>query len=79
MKVIGEIPHPSCKITLFQWNGKYLIKLEQGPLEQTYKVNETDVTGDDDIKKILNDKFLQSALKRFRAMHLDLMDSMDNI
>lgn len=79
MRVIGEIDHPSCKITLFQWNGKYIIKLEQGLLEQTYKVGETDITGENDIKRILNDTFMQAALKRFREMHLDLVQSMETL
>jgi hypothetical protein len=71
MRIVAEYPHPQCKITVFSWNGKYLIKLEAGPYEQTYKVSEMDVTGDDDIKKLLSDAFIQSAMERFGHMHAD--------
>ena len=43
MRVVKEIPHSACKITVFSWNQKYLIKLEQGDFEQTFKVSEFDV------------------------------------
>ncbi len=65
MLIIGEIPHPDCRITLFSWNAKYLIKLERGLIEQTFKVPELEVTGDEDIKEMLKDDFLQEALQRF--------------
>ncbi|WP_317172155.1 hypothetical protein [Hymenobacter sp. BRD67] len=45
MRHVADIPFPQVKITLLAWNGKYLLKLEQGPLEQTYKVSELDLTG----------------------------------
>lgn len=79
MRVIGEITHPSCKITIFQWNGKYIIKIEQGLLEQSYKIDETEFTEADDIKKLLNNDFIQATLKRFRDMHVDLMNSLETI
>lgn len=72
MRVIGEVPHPSCKITLFSWNAKYLIKLERGLIEQTFKVPEFDVTGEDDIREMLQGDFLQEALLRFDEMDASL-------
>lgn len=79
MRVIGEIPNPHFKITLFSWNNKYLIKLEQGLIEQTFKISALDLTGEDDIKKILDEKFLQSALKRFNDMNQSLFEALENI
>lgn len=79
MRVIGEIPNNDSKITLFSWNGKYLIKIENGPLEQTYKVSEIDVTGDEDIKTMLDDEFLQKVKKRFNDMDEDLSKAMEKI
>lgn len=76
MRHVADIPYPQVKITLLAWNGKYLLKLEQGPLEQTYKVPELDMLGevppDQEIRQILDDEFLQAAVARFRAMHDDL-------
>ncbi|ELR68231.1 hypothetical protein C900_00646 [Fulvivirga imtechensis AK7] len=79
MRVIGEIPHPTCKVTLFQWNGKYIVKIEQGHLEQSYKIDETDIIDEGDINKILNDGFMRSVLRRFHEMHTDLVQSLERI
>lgn len=79
MRVVGEIAHPDCKITIFQWNNRYLIKLEAGLLEQTFKVNEYDISSEDDLKKILSPEFIKKALERFQDMHISLRSSMDTI
>jgi hypothetical protein len=79
MRIVGEIPHPSCKITLFSWNGKYIIKLERGMIEQTFKVSEMDVSGDDDIQKILSEAFMQKAIVRFDEMEDALMKTLEEI
>jgi hypothetical protein len=76
MRHVADIPYPQVKITLLAWNGKYLLKLEQGPLEQTYKVAELDMTGiatpDVEIRQILDDEFLAAAVARFQAMQQDM-------
>lgn len=73
MRVVADIPHPEIKITLLAWNGKYLIKLELGPFEQTYKVSEMDVTGGDaEIQKWLDAEFLQRAIELFLSMRENL-------
>ncbi|MDX1627093.1 MAG: hypothetical protein R3345_00255 [Fulvivirga sp.] len=72
MRIVKEILHPSCKITIFQWNGKYLIKLEQGNIEQTFKVDEIDVNTPAELESIINKKFIDEALKRFREMNESL-------
>ena len=79
MRVIGEIPHPQCKITLFHWNNRYLIKLEQGLLEQTYKVPEWDLTGEGDLKQLVSDQFIKDALERFQGMESSLKEAVDKI
>lgn len=68
MRVIGEITHPGCKITLYHWNNRYIIKLEQGSMEQTFKIQEYDLTSEDDIRQVLSEEFIQAALRRFDEM-----------
>ena len=68
MRIVGEIPHDVCKITLFSWNNRYLIKLEYGLLEQTYKVNQFDIVSEADLYQIVDESFIQGALDRFREM-----------
>jgi len=79
MRVIKEIQHPACRISIFSWNGKYLIKLEQGPFEQTYKIDELDLTGEGDLDLILNDEFIKQALGRFKHMNEDLRQAMKDL
>jgi len=76
MRVVGEIPHPLCKITVFAWNNRYLIKLEQGLLEQTFKVNEYDVTSEAEVYRIVDEAFLEAALQRFASMGESLREAM---
>jgi hypothetical protein len=77
MRVIKEIPYANFKITIFQWNGKYLIKIESGLLEQTFKINELDTTSEDDVIDLLDEPFLEEALNRFLEMSKSLNKSFE--
>ncbi len=72
MRVVGEISHSECKITIFAWNNRFLIKLERGFLEQTFKINEYDVSGENELKMIIDEPFIQEALNRFSDMEISL-------
>lgn len=73
MRVIAELPHPDCKITLFNMNQKYIIKFEQGTLEQSYKLSELDLSGGgaNEIFQILDDTFIATVVERFKRMRTD--------
>jgi hypothetical protein len=77
MRVVGEIPHPHCKITLFQWNNRYLIKLELGLLEQTYKIPEYDLTSEEEVKALVPPSFIAAAMTQFDAMAAALRAAKD--
>ncbi len=79
MRVIGEIPHRDCKITLFHWNNRYLIKLELGPFEQTFKIAEYDLTSEEEIKQVVSEEFIQAALLRFQSMSQALNDALSKV
>jgi hypothetical protein len=68
MRVVTEIAHPELKITIFHWNNRYLVKLEAGLFEQTYKIQEYDVDSEEDVKKLINDEFIKGAINRFNEM-----------
>lgn len=72
MRVIKEIPLSDLKVTIYNWNNKYLVKLEQGLLEQTFKVPETEITSEQDLEALLSEDFLNKARQRFRDMMADL-------
>jgi hypothetical protein len=75
MRVVREIVHPDFKITIFSWNNRYLIKLEQGLLEQTYKISALDVSGDEELLSILDAEFLHQAGLRFQEMGHSLYEA----
>jgi hypothetical protein len=75
MRVVGEIPHPEIKITIFHWNNRYLIKLEAGPFEQTFKIEEYDLTSEDDVKKVVSEGFIQQSIARFNEMARSLQEA----
>lgn len=79
MRVLKEIPTPNYKITLYAWNNRYIIKLEQGLLEQTFKVNEFDVTSEADIEKMLDQTFLKEAMERFSSMSRSLGEALNRV
>jgi hypothetical protein len=79
MRVVGEIPHPRCKITIFSWNNRYLIKLEAGLLEQTFKINEYDLFAEGDLYKVVDEVFLNQAVQRFEEMHKSLSEALQRI
>ena len=72
MRVIAELPHPDCKITIFLMNQKYIIKLEKGIFEQNYKISELDIPeGVNGVFQLLDSEFIKSATERFNQMRSD--------
>jgi len=78
MRIVKEIPHPRFKITVFSWNSKYIIKIEDAHLEQTYKVDEHQVAGLNELEGMLSTPFLLGVLERFGAMSNDFADAWKN-
>lgn len=72
MRIIAELPHPDFKISILNMNQKFIIKIEKGTFEQTYKLPEIDLTdGVNSVFEILDDEFLKSVSERFAAMQQD--------
>jgi hypothetical protein len=80
MRYIGEIANEPFKIGLYAWNGKFIVKVETTHYEQIYKISEMDFLGNEnDIYKLFGDEtFLKTIVERFRAMHHDLNQNIDN-
>ena len=76
MRVVNEIAHPDCKITIFSWNNRYLLKFELGLLEQTYKINQYDITAESELKTLVSEDFIQKVLILFGEMEKNLNDAM---
>ena len=79
MRIIGEIPHSQCKVTLYHWNNRYLIKLERNGLEQTFKVDQFELTSDKDLQILVDELFLQKALDRFEDMERSMAEALQKL
>lgn len=71
MRFVQDVPHAQFKIGLFAWNSKYIVKIEAGPYEQTYKVSELDLLNPDAVPTLLDADFLNRVAQRFADMDTD--------
>lgn len=71
MRLVKEIPHEKYKIQIFNYNSKYIVKIELGQFEQTYKVGESDVYGVEEVERMITQEILSNSLKRFVEMRND--------
>ncbi|MFO0357488.1 MAG: hypothetical protein ACK50A_11075 [Sphingobacteriaceae bacterium] len=75
MRIIDSIPHPSITISIFQMNDKYIVKFEAGPMEQAFKFDIQQAKSVDNLKKMINDSFIETVRERFNHMYLQLTSS----
>ncbi len=70
MRIIGSIPHPTLKITVFKMDNRLSIKFEAGMYEQTYKFREsTDLQDFAGAQRLVDEPFLRFVLEEFERMH----------
>ncbi len=76
MRIIAELPHPEFKISILNMNQKFIVKIEQGTLEQSYKIPEMDLTdGVNSIFELLDEEFLKTVAARFTEMRKDFKET----
>lgn len=71
MRLVKDVPHPRFKIQIHEYNGKYIVKIELGQFEQTYKIGNTDVDGLGDVENMITEELLDNTIKRFIGMRGD--------
>ena len=76
MRIVKEINHPDYRTTIFSWNNKYIIKLETPTLEQTYKVDQFDITSDQEAIQLMDATFIGQVMARFSQMASDIDSAM---
>ena len=54
-------------------------RIEQGLFEQTYKIHEYDLTGEEQLKLIVSEDFVRAALVHFQSMQRSMHDAMAKI
>lgn len=76
MRIIAELPHPEFKISILNMNQKYIVKIEKGTLEQSFKIPEMDLTdGVNSVFELLDEAFLATVANRFAGMLKDYKDA----
>jgi len=71
MRFVQDIPHTRFRIGLYAWNGKYIVKIEAGPYEQTYKISDMDLSNPESVPTMLDELFLDRVAQRFQDMDTD--------
>jgi len=76
MRIIAELPHPEFKISILNMNQKFIVKIEKGALEQTYKIPEVDLTdGVNSVFELMDETFLSTVSNRFNEMLKDYREA----
>ena len=78
MRIIGQIPHPVCRMQVFQNDGKFSVKIETGQYEQTFKLREhREIEGFAQIEQLIDKPFIDSVLRNFQVMNTAINDAFE--
>lgn len=70
MHFIKSIPHHALKISLYEWNQKYIVKFESPLAEQSFKFSQLDGYGQKEIEELIgSSSFLDQVIQQFHQMH----------
>ncbi|MEK6548217.1 MAG: hypothetical protein AABZ56_07850 [Bacteroidota bacterium] len=73
MHFIKEIPHEKMRISLFEWNSKYILKFETPQLEQSYKFSVLDFSGQNEIEELATSSSFQTfVISTFQQMYAEM-------
>jgi hypothetical protein len=73
MHFIKEIPHENMRISLFEWNSKYILKFETPQLEQSYKFSVLDFSGQKEIEELAtSSSFQKFVISTFQQMYAEM-------
>jgi hypothetical protein len=78
MRLIKDIPHERFKIQLFNYNAKYIVKIELGQFEQSFKIGELDVDTLEDVERMITPELLKNSVTRFVEMRNDWEEGFKN-
>ncbi len=77
MHFIKEIPHDSMRISLFEWNSKYILKFETPELEQSFKFSVMDFSAQKEIEELAtSSSFQNTIIQNFKNMYEAMSQSL---
>ena len=71
MRTVTKIDHPKLDISIFLRENKYIVKIVLDQYEQVYRLSANDVTGMEDMEKLVSEEFLKKVWMRFVEMSKD--------
>lgn len=70
MRIIGNIEHPSLKITVFKMDNRISVKFENAVYEQTFKLGADErFSSFESVQKLVDAELLERISANFRLMH----------
>ena len=72
MRIAKDFYRENIKISIFDFDLKYVIKFDSRGLEQTFKVNKLEYKDITELESKLDNKFLKIVRNRFDSMSNDL-------
>lgn len=79
MRLVEVIPHAQCRISIMSYNDKWIIEIEAAQYKQTYKIGHDNVSGLEDVRKLITPGLIGGTLERFRSMHGDFAHSFQQL
>jgi hypothetical protein len=79
MRVVKELVQEEVRISIFSWNNKYILKFELGPMEQTFKLSETEVVEESELDAFLGGEFFEKVKLRFNEMGKTFRSQLENL
>lgn len=78
MHFIKEIPHDNLRISLFEWNSKYILKFETPHLEQSYKFSVLDFVSQNEIEELaISSSFNDFVIQTFQNMYAEMAKAVE--
>ena len=74
MRIISEWTYKHLRVSILEMNGRFIIKVEDKILEQTYKLRDAQVKNLDDLKTKLDDVFYEKCIDLFTEMNTNLVN-----
>jgi hypothetical protein len=79
LRTVTKIEHPKLDISIFLRENKYIVKIVLDQYEQVYRLSANDVTGMEDMEKLVSEEFLRKVWMRFVDMSKDFSDAFKGI
>lgn len=68
MRTFAELAHPDCKVSLIAFGQKYIVKCEQGAVEQQFKFEKIDFESEADFRAKIDANFIAAVANSFQRM-----------